>query len=339
MCVLEYCCCLLCGCVTDLFFCFFFLFCCFFFEAEDGIRDLVRSRGLGDVYKRQQQCGAVGEALHGGQVVGDHHDRHALLSKAGDVVVALLLEAGIADGEDYLLRLFKKTGTPLDEDLKRLITHGLRRVRRVLSSRRARQLLVEVLEIVEDQEEIGILMVDPGSPICGSLHRVRAREGRLLTTTGRKMFWRNILRVAEGLALCHDAGIVHGAVSEHTIFSHSDEKEDFRLGGYEACVHIADGDVGGAGHLLRPSGTVSFRRDWSDLGQAASRILGLTEDGGGPSLLSIERRMLNRLADPPRYQLFDGSIVLNEIAEVVACLLYTSPSPRDRTRSRMPSSA
>ena len=26
---------------------------CVFFQAEDGIRDLVRSRGLGDVYKRQ----------------------------------------------------------------------------------------------------------------------------------------------------------------------------------------------------------------------------------------------------------------------------------------------
>ena len=32
--------------------------CCvvlFFFQAEDGIRDLVRSRGLGDVYKRQER--------------------------------------------------------------------------------------------------------------------------------------------------------------------------------------------------------------------------------------------------------------------------------------------
>ena len=27
----------------------------FFFQAEDGIRDLVRSRGLGDVYKRQSK--------------------------------------------------------------------------------------------------------------------------------------------------------------------------------------------------------------------------------------------------------------------------------------------
>ena len=40
------------------FGCFFF-FLPFFFQAEDGIRDLVRSRGLGDVYKRQ---GVLGEA-------------------------------------------------------------------------------------------------------------------------------------------------------------------------------------------------------------------------------------------------------------------------------------
>ena len=30
----------------------------FFFQAEDGIRYLVRSRGLGDVYKRQFLHGA-----------------------------------------------------------------------------------------------------------------------------------------------------------------------------------------------------------------------------------------------------------------------------------------
>ena len=34
----------------ELFIVCFVVFC---FQAEDGIRDLVRSRGLGDVYKRQ----------------------------------------------------------------------------------------------------------------------------------------------------------------------------------------------------------------------------------------------------------------------------------------------
>ena len=33
--------------------------CFFFLQAEDGIRDLVRSRGLGDVYKRQVPNPAV----------------------------------------------------------------------------------------------------------------------------------------------------------------------------------------------------------------------------------------------------------------------------------------
>ena len=44
--------------------------CGFFFQAEDGIRDLVRSRGLGDVYKRQLlPCGSD---RRGGQLHGEH---------------------------------------------------------------------------------------------------------------------------------------------------------------------------------------------------------------------------------------------------------------------------
>ena len=35
----------------------------FFLQAEDGIRDLVRSRGLGDVYKRQGLVLVLGLAL------------------------------------------------------------------------------------------------------------------------------------------------------------------------------------------------------------------------------------------------------------------------------------
>ena len=43
------------GVNSDVLCCVFFL--CF--QAEDGIRDLVRSRGLGDVYKRQDRLGAA----------------------------------------------------------------------------------------------------------------------------------------------------------------------------------------------------------------------------------------------------------------------------------------
>ena len=49
-----------------LFLFFFFSLCFFFFcQAEDGIRDLVRSRGLGDVYKRQDWVyGGVNPFIH-----------------------------------------------------------------------------------------------------------------------------------------------------------------------------------------------------------------------------------------------------------------------------------
>ena len=42
--------------------------CFFFFQAEDGIRDLVRSRGLGDVYKRQ---GLENSTAYGGRGAGE----------------------------------------------------------------------------------------------------------------------------------------------------------------------------------------------------------------------------------------------------------------------------
>jgi DNA polymerase alpha-associated DNA helicase A len=221
---------------------------------------------------------------------------------------------GIDDGEAYLLRLFKKTGTALDDDLRRLIARGLRRVRRLLTSRRSRDLLVNVRGVVEDRNEFAIVMLDPGTPVA-SPARLRAKQGGFLSSAERKLFWLNITRIAEALGACHDAGIVHGAVSEDAFFSHGDDKADYRLGGYETCVHIGDGDLTGAGQSLRSPGAVSFRQDWMDLGRAAASILGLTGEGG-PPLLAIERRMLDRLANPPQYQLFDGSIVLRELREV-----------------------
>ena len=43
--------------------------CFVFFQAEDGIRDLVRSRGLGDVYKRQLQGSVFGGAYSSGGTI------------------------------------------------------------------------------------------------------------------------------------------------------------------------------------------------------------------------------------------------------------------------------
>lgn len=224
---------------------------------------------------------------------------------------------GIADGEHYLVRLFRKTGTDVDVDLLNLIHRGVRRVHRVLSSREAREVLVEVTEVVQDDAEIGILMLDPGSPIHGTTQRRRAQQARFLVGAGRVVFWRNIARVAQALALCHDAGIVHGGVSTYSIFSHADGREDYRLGGYEACINIAEADLAVPEVLMPLTTAISFRQDWVELGRTASDILGIATDRP-PALLAIETRLLDRLNNPPNYQLFDGKIVIEEIEEVIA---------------------
>mgnify|MGYP003381700951 CR=1 FL=1 len=54
----------------------------FFFQAEDGIRDLVRSRGLGDVYKRQGQMLETGA-----EQIMDVAQRYLNIEKFTEVVV------------------------------------------------------------------------------------------------------------------------------------------------------------------------------------------------------------------------------------------------------------
>ena len=54
----------------------------FFFQAEDGIRYLVRSRGLGDVYKRQAKTRVK------------HIDTTGIRSPMGDIVIVKALDAG-----------------------------------------------------------------------------------------------------------------------------------------------------------------------------------------------------------------------------------------------------
>ena len=69
----------------------------FFFQAEDGIRDLVRSRGLGDVYKRQGQhvddlVGRRRRAVDAGAEIG--HEQEFLQAL---LAVCLLYTSDAAD--------------------------------------------------------------------------------------------------------------------------------------------------------------------------------------------------------------------------------------------------
>ena len=64
--------------IIFFFFCVFFVF----FQAEDGIRYLVRSRGLGDVYKRQATSAGLCFAINAAAALANARKLSFLVTKS-----------------------------------------------------------------------------------------------------------------------------------------------------------------------------------------------------------------------------------------------------------------
>ena len=88
---------------------------CFFFQAEDGIRDLVRSRGLGDVYKRQELRRAQVEQRPAGFLPACAHKPGRSLHHRGGLHACLLYTSDAADERSSVdlggRRIIKKKNT------------------------------------------------------------------------------------------------------------------------------------------------------------------------------------------------------------------------------------
>ena len=93
----------------------------FFFQAEDGIRDLVRSRGLGDVYKRQALLDRESEQADHDAAVHRVRIPRPVRRLGGKVDVCLLYTSDAADERSSVdlggRRIIKKKqpGTELRE--------------------------------------------------------------------------------------------------------------------------------------------------------------------------------------------------------------------------------
>ena len=87
----------------------------FFFQAEDGIRDLVRSRGLGDVYKRQPHYGPRSVALLRHGDTNDLERERGAYDQPGRADVCLLYTSDAADERSSVdlggRRIIKKKNT------------------------------------------------------------------------------------------------------------------------------------------------------------------------------------------------------------------------------------
>ena len=87
--------------------------CIFFFQAEDGIRDLVRSRGLGDVYKRQGMLTKLKTVSTLPGEVKENSTAEVKVHPSGKFVFCLLYTSDAADERSSVdlggRRIIKKT--------------------------------------------------------------------------------------------------------------------------------------------------------------------------------------------------------------------------------------
>lgn len=245
-----------------------------------------------------------------------------------------------ATGIDHCLKLWTKTGKVEDQDLRRLWVHEFRQVQRLMAYDGAREVIVDLLEIVEDKDELGVLLEPCGQPLNEKIARVR--DGHWLKSLGnpgpRQRFWQNIRRVVKALGIVHTQGLIHGGVSAQSIMTHGDSEPDFKLGGMEGSFWFAadNSELAQAkvqsDSIARTSSTFSFGGDWRSLGQLIAACLGarvlpsgdVTSDPSREAptvaLETTERSLLKRLIAPATTDLVDASSIERSVEQVLSSL-------------------
>ena len=83
---------------------------------------------------------------------------------------------------------------------------------------------------------------------------------------------------------------------------------------------------------------VAFYKEAKSVGKEAVNVITEIADGLG-SFFEHQEKAVEYAKEIEKNPPKGKSLQAIALDNVISCLLYTSPSPRDRTRSRMPSSA
>lgn len=110
-----------------------------------------------------------------------------------------------ATGAARTLKLWRKVGGDLDQDLRELWRYEMRQVTPIMAYAGARDVVVDILEFVEDEDNFGVLLDRIGQPLGDKRKRVgREHWLRMLSASRpRSLFWRNIRRVVTALGIVH----------------------------------------------------------------------------------------------------------------------------------------
>lgn len=250
-------------------------------------------------------------------------------------------------GIERILKLWRKTGGPVDGDLRNLWLHEMRQVQRVMAYAGARDVVVDVLEFVEDDNNFGVVLERVGQPLRERRRRV-SRQHWLRNLAGprpRVLLWRNLRRIVTALGIIHAQGLVHGQLTADAIMTEGSDEPDFQLGGFEWSLWLTaespddtHARVGGAA-ATRRSESYSFAEDWRALGLVAIECLDMevrasseiVPRGGSEVPISLqipERVLLKRLIAPTRMDQLDADSITRTIDDLLTSVgrSVTTPS-------------
>lgn len=239
-------------------------------------------------------------------------------------------------GSGHNLKLWRKTGLPVDEDLRRLWRHEMRQVQRVMVYAGARDVIVDVLEFVEDDKDFGVLLPSAGQPLQERRWRVPRQHWlrNLGAPRARTLFWRNLKRVVTALGIVHSQGLVHGRLTADAIMTEGTDEPDFQLSGFEWSLWLKSDLVEHSHATIGPAAvsnraeSYSFAEDWRALGLVAAECLNLEVDASGDihpgdrgeasvSLHIPERVLLKRLIAPARMDQLDADSIERSIDDLI----------------------
>lgn len=250
-----------------------------------------------------------------------------------------------ASGFERNLKLWRKTGHAVDDDLRQLWLHEMRQVQRVMSYAGAREVIVDILEFVEDSDEFGVLLEHAGQPLTAKLLHLPRQHWlkNLGAPRARALFWRNVRRLVDALGIVHAQGLVHGGITTDSVMTEAAEEPDFQLTGFEWSLWLtadradrAHARLNAGGEANR-AGCYSFAEDWRALGHVVAKCLDATIRTSGEvqsagksetpiALSTSERVLLKRLVAPTRLDNLDAISIGRAIDDIITDVARTGSS-------------
>jgi hypothetical protein len=262
-----------------------------------------------------------------------------------------------ASGRDRVLKVWKKTSTPADDELRELWRHERLQVDRIMSYPGAAEVMVGNVGMIETDDAFCIIH-EPGLVPLAAKLRSANRHYWLLSLNvpaNRTTLWRNLTRLARALGTIHAQGLIHGRIDTFAVFTEGGASADFRLGGFEWSLVLSE--VTPIPLSLQQVRSriqqliYSYAEDWRALGRLFATLIGLDpdrlreddpfrKDVSAPDVSDAEIDFLRRLVDPAPEEILEANIIIRNVESLIRELTRHEPvrvgrfmllfSPNDR---------